>query len=46
MKQEVEMALKIYKFEADGKMQMMTDECQRLNNLVDKRNNEVRALGG
>jgi chromosome segregation ATPase len=32
--------------EGDNKVQILTQECQRLNVLVEKRNAEIRALGG
>ena len=32
--------------EGDNKVQILTQECERLNVLVEKRNAEIRALGG
>ena len=43
---ETEGAWKRLKSESDGKLQMMADEVQRLNGLIEKKNNEIRALGG
>jgi hypothetical protein len=34
------------KSEGDGKVTVLTQECERLNALVEKRNGEIRALGG
>ena len=43
---ETENAWKRLKTDSDGKAQMMADEIQRLNMLIEKKNNEIRALGG
>ena len=43
---ETEIAWKKLKSESEGKIQMMADEIQRLNGLIEKKNNEIRALGG
>ena len=43
---EAENNAKRIRSEYEGKTQMMTEEAQRLNNLVEKRNNEIRSLGG
>ena len=43
---ETETAWKRLKAESDNKVQILTEECERLNTLVEKRNNEIRALGG
>ena len=43
---ETEGAWKQLKSESDGRGQLMGDEIQRLNNLLEKKNNEIRALGG
>jgi len=32
--------------ETENKIKILTQECERLNALVEKRNSEVRALGG
>ena len=32
--------------DGDNKVQILTQECERLNSLVEKRNTEIRALGG
>ena len=32
--------------EGDNKVQVLSQECERLNALVEKRNAEIRALGG
>ena len=34
------------KAEFENKVNILTGECERLNALVEKRNNEIRALGG
>ena len=34
------------KAEFENKVALLTQECERLNALVEKRNNEIRALGG
>ena len=43
---ETENAWKRLKAESDNKVQILTQECERLNALVEKRNSEIRALGG
>ena len=43
---ETEGAWRKLKTESDGKNQLMADEIQRLNGLIEKKNNEIRALGG
>ncbi len=37
---------KRFKADGDNKVNILTQECERLNALVEKRNNEIRALGG
>lgn len=44
--QDYENQLKRLKGESDNKVQILTQECERLNALVEKRNSEIRALGG
>lgn len=39
-------AWKRMKAEFENKVNILTGECERLNALVEKRNNEIRALGG
>jgi len=39
-------AWKRMKAEFENKVNILTGECERLNTLVEKRNNEIRALGG
>lgn len=39
-------AWKRMKAEFENKVNVLTGECERLNALVEKRNNEIRALGG
>ena len=34
------------KAEFENKVNILTGECERLNGLVEKRNSEIRALGG
>jgi len=34
------------KAESENKNRIMADEIQRLNQLIEKKNNEIRALGG
>lgn len=34
------------KAEFENKVNILTGECERLNALVEKRNSEIRALGG
>ena len=34
------------KSESENRIAMLAQECERLNALVEKRNNEIRALGG
>ena len=41
-----EEAWKRMKAEFENKVALLTQECERLNSLVEKRNNEIRALGG
>ena len=43
---ETENAWKQLKGESDNRHQIMGQEIERLNALVEKRNNEIRALGG
>ena len=42
---ETEGAWKRLKSESDGKLQTMAEEIQRLNGLIEKKNNELRKLG-
>jgi chromosome segregation ATPase len=44
--QDYDNQLKRFKGESDNKVQILTQECERLNALVEKRNAEIRALGG
>lgn len=44
--QETENAWKQLKAESENKNRIMADEIQRLNQLIEKKNNEIRALGG
>ena len=44
--QDYDNQLKRFKGESDNKVQILTQECERLNGLVEKRNAEIRALGG
>jgi chromosome segregation ATPase len=43
---DTEGAWKRMKLEFEGKVNVLTEECQRQNALVEKRNAEIRALGG
>ena len=43
---ETENAWKQLKAESDNRGQIMSQEIERLNALVEKRNNEIRSLGG
>lgn len=43
---ELEGANKKLRAEAETKIGMLTQECERLNGVVEKRNGEIRALGG
>jgi hypothetical protein len=44
--QEIDLASKKYRSESENKIALISQECERLNALVEKRNNEIRALGG
>ena len=33
-------------FQSENKIKILSEECERLNNLVQKKNNEIRNLGG
>ena len=43
---ETEGAWKRLKSESDGKMHSMAEEIQRLNGIIEKKNQEIRNLGG
>lgn len=43
---ELENGNKKLRAEAESKIAMLTQECERLNGVVEKRNGEIRALGG
>ena len=43
---ETEAAWKKLRSETDGKIEMMSNEIQRLNGIIEKKNNEIRSLGG
>ena len=43
---EAESISKKTRSEGDNKLQILTQECERLNSLVEKRNSEIRAMGG
>lgn len=43
---ETETAWKKLRSETDGKIETMSNEIQRLNQIIEKKNNEIRALGG
>ena len=43
---DTEEAWKRMKAEFENKVNILTQECERLNALVEKRNSEIRALGG
>jgi hypothetical protein len=43
---EYENAFKRLGAESENKTKILTQECERLNALVEKRNSEIRALGG
>ena len=43
---ETENAWKKLKGDSDNRIAMLAQECERLNALVEKRNNEIRSLGG
>lgn len=40
------MIVKRSKTEGESKVTILTQECERLNSLVEKKNGEIRALGG
>ena len=44
--QEFDNANKKLRAEAQTKIGMLTQECERLNKVVESKNNEIRALGG
>ena len=44
--QELEGSNKRLTAEGENKVKILTAECERLNALVEKRNSEIRALGG
>lgn len=44
--QELDTLLKRLKSESDNKINFITQECDRLNGVIEKKNNEIRALGG
>jgi chromosome segregation ATPase len=43
---EYETAIKRLTAESENKMKILTQECERLNSVVEKKNGEIRALGG
>lgn len=43
---ENENQLKKNRGETEGKIAILSQECERLNALVEKRNSEIKALGG
>ena len=43
---ETENAWKRLKAEHESKIALLSQECERLNSLIEKKNNEIRALGG
>ena len=43
---DYEATFKRFNAETQGKLQTLVAECERLNALVEKRNKEIRALGG
>ena len=44
--QELDNAFKKLRNEAESKIGMLTQECERLNAVVEKKNSEIRSLGG
>lgn len=44
--QDYETQIKRNNSEFENKVKILTQECERLNALVEKRNSEIRALGG
>ena len=43
---EYENGIKKISFESENKVKILTQECERLNAVVEKKNTEIRALGG
>jgi chromosome segregation ATPase len=43
---EYETTIKRYTAEGENKVKILTQECERLNSVVEKKNSEIRALGG
>jgi len=43
---DYDIAFKRLNAEGENKVKLLTQECERLNILVEKRSNEIRALGG
>ena len=43
---DYEVGFKRMNTEGENKVRVLTQECERLNALVEKRNSEIRALGG
>jgi chromosome segregation ATPase len=43
---ELESVTKRFKSEGDNKVTILSQECERLNAMVEKKNGEIRALGG
>jgi len=43
---DYENVFKRLKGEGENQVMILTQECERLNALVEKRNSEIRALGG
>lgn len=44
--QEYDVAFKRLNSESENKVKILTQECERLNAMVEKKNSEIRALGG
>lgn len=43
---DYEAAIKRFNAESENKVRILTQECEKLNAIVEKRNGEIRALGG
>jgi hypothetical protein len=39
-------SFKKFAFESESKIALLSQECERLNSVVEKKNGEIRALGG
>ena len=44
--QEGDNVIKKIKAESDNKVNYISKECERLNSIIEKKNSEIRALGG